>query len=191
MEAPSGRVSAESVPVRAGALPAKPVHGQDSERQVSHGADALLWDLDNVNTKLRSLREMADALARLVGPSAPMVAAARRSSYRACRAVLPKFGFELLSGGQRASGADRRLLERARMLRRDGTRHFVVASNDGDLARLARLGTLHVVTHDPAHLSSKLEAVAETISVLVLEHGLWAATRTSPGAPTTAEEMTG
>lgn len=167
------------------------MHGQDAERQPSRGAAALLWDLDNVNTKLRSLLDMADALARLVGPSAPMVAAVRRSSYRSCRAVLPEVGFELLSGGQRASGADRRLLERARMLRRDGIRHFVVASNDGDLARVARLGTLHVVTHDPDHLSSKLAAVAETISVLVLEHGLWAVTQTSPEAPPTAEETTG
>lgn len=183
MEAPSGRASAQPEPEVAGTAPTAPVHGLDSERLPSRGAAALLWDLDNVNTKLRSLLEMADALARLVGPSAPMVAAARRSSYRACRAVLPEFGFELLSGGQRASGADRRLFERARRLRGDGIQHFVVASNDGDLARVAKLGTLHVVTHDPAHLSSKLAAVAETISVLVLEHGLWAVKRTSPELP--------
>ena len=142
---------------------------------------ALLWDLDNVIVK-GGVPAMAVALIQLVGSSAPLVVAARRLSFRAHRASLSEAGFEVLSGGRQHNGADRRLIERARVLRRAGVGHFVLASNDGDLARLAKLGSLHVVTHDPTHLSARLAAVAETVSVLALEEGPWSVARTDAGA---------
>lgn len=146
---------------------------RDARAQLAAEPDALLWDLDNVTTRQRNLHELADALTRFVGPQAPRVAAARRVTYRACRAVLEERGLEVLSGGCRASGADRRLLERARRIRQDGIQHFVVVSNDGDLARLARLGRVHVITLDPQYLSTRLAAVANAVSRMVLENGRW------------------
>lgn len=189
MEAASGRAGAQPVPGLACAVATAPVHGQDSGRQPAGGAVALLWDRDNVTTRTNPTG-LVEALVGFLGPNARLIAAAQRANYRASRILLEERGFELLSGGTRKSGADRQIVRRARVLRGEGIRQFVLASNDGDLVRLAKLGTLHVVTHDPAHLSSKLAAVAETISVLVLEHGLWSVTRTNPGNPSTGETLT-
>lgn len=136
--------------------------------QQDEPASALLWDLDNVTTRRRDVPETADALSAMVGPQAPRIAAAQRSTFRASRTLLAQRGFEVLSGGRRLSGADWQLLARAQLLHRQGVRRFVLASNDGDLARLAKLGHLHVITTDASRLSAKLVGAADAVSVVVL-----------------------
>lgn len=136
-------------------------------------AICALWDLDNVNTRRRYLPQLADALSGVVGPEAFRVAAAQRITFRSSRAMLNEHGFEVLSGGRRANGADRQLLARARVLRRQGVKRFVLISNDGDLARIARLGELVVITPNAAQLSARLVAVASQVRELMFEHGHW------------------
>lgn len=145
---------------------------------------ALLWDLDNVNVRKAELPRLADALAALVGPGAVLIAAGHRTRYRASREMLAAHGIELLSGGRRASGADRQLVARARLLRRKGVRRYVVVSNDGDLARLAQLGDLHVVTLNASQLSRKLLAVGCQVWVLVFDQGGWHAQPAQPDCRT-------
>ena len=132
-------------------------------------ACALLWDLDNVTTSLKDLTQLAHALTRFVGPDSHRIAAAHRTNFRASRALLAACGIEILSGGRRASGADRKLLFRARQLHRQGVGRFVLVSNDGDFAPLAKLGDVHLVTTNTAYLSAKLVATAAGVSVLVRE----------------------
>ncbi|WP_372440144.1 NYN domain-containing protein [Nocardioides cavernae] len=127
---------------------------------------ALLWDLDNVTTKWRHLPELVAVLGEFAGPHAPKIAAGRRSTARRWAPLLNECGFETHSGGRSKSGADRQLLVRARQLHRSGVHRFLLASNDGDLARVAKLGELHVVTLDRRHVSQRLVGCASSIVVL-------------------------
>ncbi|QIK74752.1 hypothetical protein [Nocardioides piscis] len=127
---------------------------------------ALLWDFDNVIVGKAHLRELASTLGALVDSGAPRIAAAHRHRYLAYRLLLSEHGFEVLSGGRRASGADRELLKRGRHLLGLGTRRFVVASNDGRFSALAPPGELQVVTMDPRQVSRRLARAAIDVRVL-------------------------
>lgn len=130
---------------------------------------ALLWDLDNVTTRCRHLPHLAKALATIAGTHTPKVAAGRRSTALKWEPLLTELGFETESGGKSKSGADRKLLLRARHLHELGVRSFMVASNDGDLAGVAKWGDLHVVTLNRAHVSLRLTKCASSILVLAPE----------------------
>jgi hypothetical protein len=121
---------------------------------------ALLWDLDNVVVPRRLMPDLVDALKHLVEPGEPLVAAARRRTYRATRGFLTDNGFEAISGGVRPSGADKELLQRARQLMLQGIGQFVVASNDGRFELLARRSPICVVTTRPDELSRRLRTAA-------------------------------
>jgi len=129
-------------------------------------AEVLLWDLDNVTTGWRHASSLAGLLAGLVGPQSPKVAAGRRSTARMLAPRLVEHGFETLSGGRGRSGADHQLLARAGQLSRLGAYRFFVASNDGDLSRVAKYGELHVVTLDESQVSQKLTLCADSVVVL-------------------------
>lgn len=127
---------------------------------------ALLWDVDNIIVPKRHMPALIAALKGLVEAGEPLIAAAQRQTYRANRSFLADHGFEVLSGGRRASGADKELLRRGRQLSRCGVRMFVVASNDGRFAALARIGEVHVATTQPALVSQRLAAVVAKIHTL-------------------------
>lgn len=127
---------------------------------------ALLWDLDNVTPGWRYTPAFAAVLARLVEPSSPKVAAARRSTARLLAPRLTEHGFVTLSGGRGRSGADYQLLARAREMSRFGIHRFLVATNDGDLSGVAKWGELHVVTLDRSQVSLKLGQRAASVVVL-------------------------
>lgn len=127
---------------------------------------ALLWDVDNVIVPKRHMPTLIAALKVLVEADEPLIAAAHRHTYRANRFFLADHGFEVLSGGRRASGADKELIRRARQLTRCGVRMFIVASNDGRFAVLARIGEVHVATTQPALVSQRLAAVVAKIHTL-------------------------
>lgn len=126
----------------------------------------LLWDMDNMPGPRGTLWSLASVLYASVADDALRIAAARRLTYRRMRRRLEEIGFEVLSGGNSASGADRCLCERGRALHRHGHHTFYVVSNDGYFARLARIGAVHVVTMDPRHLSGRLGEAASTITEL-------------------------
>lgn len=144
---------------------------------------AVLWDADNVATTKAAVPGLATVLAGLVKPGAPLVVAAQRRNFRIYRDVLVEAGYEVLSGGCRRSGADRRLVERARTLRRAGVRQFLVVSNDGDLARVAELGTLHVVTLNATQVSEKLVAAAASVWTLHYEDDAVGRVTSPPSSP--------
>jgi hypothetical protein len=136
---------------------------------------ALLWDLDNVAPGLRHLVPVAALMGRLVEPTAPRVAAGHRRTFRACRPLLTDSGVEVWSGGRRPSGADRVLLRRAVVLREDGMRRFVVASNDGIFSEIAKYADLYVVTLDPSMVSVRLFRRARGVIVLARHNDVWEA----------------
>lgn len=136
---------------------------------LGHEETALLWDLDNVTTRCQHLPHLAKVLATIAGSGTPRVAAGRRGTALKWEPLLSELGFEVESGGKSQSGADRKLLLRARHLHTVGVRSFLLASNDGDLAGVARWGDLHVVTLDRAHVSLKLTKCATSILVLAPE----------------------
>lgn len=126
----------------------------------------LLWDVDNMPGPRGAAWSLATVLNASVADDALRIAGARRVTYRRMRRGLEEIGFEVLSGGNGASGADRCLCERGRALHRHGHQTFVVISNDGYFARLARLGAVHVVTMDPRHLSVRLDMAAASVTEL-------------------------
>ncbi len=134
---------------------------------------ALLWDLDNVSTRRADLASMAQVVADLVQPAAARIAAAHRRSWRSCQTALTTAGFEVISGGRRSNGADRLLLQQARLLHRQGVTQFVVASNDHFFVEVASFADLHVVTLSDAYLSARLRAAAESVTVLVRDGDGW------------------
>lgn len=133
----------------------------------------LLWDLDNMPGPQGYRLELAQELSLSVDEQSPRVVAARKGTYRHTQRRLAEAGMEILSGGKSTSGADRRLCERARTLGREGHRAFVVASNDRHFSCLTRLGEVHIITLDLAHLSTRLAAVATTVTVLEFDGSRW------------------
>lgn len=129
-------------------------------------AAPLLWDLDNVITRAKFMPHLAAVLAHIAGPGTIKIAAARRSTARKWAPMLREHGFETVSGGRAKSGADYQLRAQAAALHGRGAHAFTLASNDGDLARLARWGPLRVVTLSRSHLSGKLARHADSILVL-------------------------
>jgi hypothetical protein len=113
---------------------------------------ALLWDLDNMPGRRWQLLSLARTLSLTVPNQAPRYAAARRTTWRWTEPLLMPLGFEVLSGGRSASGADRRLCDQGRVLNRAGHAQFIVVSNDKYFARLAALGEVHVVSLDTSNL---------------------------------------
>lgn len=134
---------------------------------------ALLWDLDNVAPGYAHLATLAAVLSGLTESNAPRVAAGHRATYRVCQPLLDRVGFEVLNGGRGANGADRALSLRAEALRRSGVERFIVASNDGAFARLARLGDLYVVTLEGAPVSRKLRDAARSLRFLRRDQAGW------------------
>lgn len=137
------------------------------------GAIALLWDLDNVAPPREHLGTLAEAMRWLVPAEAPVLAAGHRTVYRSCRALLSDLGIEVMSGGRRANGADRVLVEHAERLADHGVRRFVVASNDARFASIARFAEVRVLTLTHDYVSSRLRAVAQEVTVLTRHHRGW------------------
>lgn len=149
------------------------------------GPTALLWDLDNVAPPRQLLASFAAALCELLGPEEPMIAAAHRATYRSCLDVMTALGIQVLSGGRRRNGADRLLIDQARVLNGRGVERFIVASNDYRFARIASLGEVHVLTLNGGYVSQRLREVAATLTVLRWRDGRWctddaATTKLSP-----------
>lgn len=131
---------------------------------------ALLWDLDNVVVARVDLPLFAKTLSGFVSPGSPRIAAAHWRTFKECRTELRALGFRVLSGGSSPDGADLLLLREARRLKRKtGVARFVVASNDRRFAKIANFADLDVLTLSDAHVSLRLRAVAETVTVLPLE----------------------
>jgi hypothetical protein len=141
----------------------------DQER----GKPVLLWDLDNMPGRHWQMLSLARVLKLTLPVDAPLYAAARRPTWRRAQPILRQLDYEVLSGGRSASGADRRLCDTGRTLRRDGYREFVVVSNDHYFARLARVGAIDVITLDPGNLSTRLSDVARSITVLSFNGNGW------------------
>jgi hypothetical protein len=129
-------------------------------------AVALLWDLDNVSPPREHVASLAEALCRLVPSDSPLIAAGHRVVFRSSRPLLAALGFEVLSGGRRADGADRVLMQQARLLHEQGVTRFLVASNDHRFAGIARFADLDVLTLSDAYVSARLRAAAGTVTVL-------------------------
>lgn len=127
----------------------------------------LLWDADNVWAAKRDLHRLLHALIAEAAFPTYRIAAAQRRMYRANRDFLTVNGFEVRSGGTRASGADKELLFRARQLAKVGVSLFVVASNDGRFAALARIGEVHVISTDVSQVSRRLARVAMRVEQVV------------------------
>ena len=64
-------------------------------------------------------------------------------------------------------------MNRARRLHRQGVGCFLVASNDGRFADIARFGELRVVTFDGDRVSTRLLAVATEVTLLVPDGDQW------------------
>lgn len=138
------------------------------------GPAALLWDLDNVSVPLLDLDSLAQALTCLVEPGAPRVASAHWRMFRLGRDILRGHGIRVVCGARDPDGADGVLLQQARRLRKRGVRRFIVASNDGDFARIARPSAeVHVVTLTGDLVSGRLRAVARSITVLTRDSDGW------------------
>ncbi|NYE35641.1 hypothetical protein F4692_000745 [Nocardioides cavernae] len=134
---------------------------------------ALLWDMDNMPGKRGQLLGLARFLSLVVPDDAYRYAAARRPTWKRTKSRLEPLGFEVVSGGQSTSGADRRLCDIGRVLSRNGCHHFTVVSNDRFFSCLSTLGTVHVVTLDPANLSTRLAQTAESITSLHFDGTNW------------------
>src|SRR4051794_34016923 len=102
----------------------------ESEPVAEASAVALLWDLDNVSPPREHVASLAEALCHFIRGGGPLIASGHRFVCRSHRQSLTSLGFQVLSGGRRANGADRVLLEQARVLAGQGITRFVVASND-------------------------------------------------------------
>jgi hypothetical protein len=63
-------------------------------------------------------------------------------------------------------GADRRLVGTGRELKRQGVRHFYLASGDRDFVRLAHRGLITVITRNPADVSRDLCSLLHSMLVL-------------------------
>lgn len=145
---------------------------------------ALLWDIDNMPGKYRQFLSLARVLSLAVPDVAPRYAAARRSTWRRVQPMLSPLGFEVLSGGRSASGADRHLCDTGRRLCRLGHRRFHVVSNDHLFAQLAALGDVHVITLDPSNLSTRLREAASSVMVLRFDGTTWVPENaTAPSSP--------
>lgn len=144
-----------------------------TERAEPPAPTALLWDLDNVAPPREYLASLAAALCWYVPADAPVLAAGHRTVYRSCQALLVDLGIQVFSGGRRANGADRVLIEHAQRLADDGARRFVVASNDYRFAQIARFADLHVLTLSNDHVSGRLRAAARDVTVLAHRHRGW------------------
>lgn len=140
----------------------------------------LLWDLDNMPGQHWQILSLARVLSLMVPDQAPRYAAARRPTWRRTRPLLQQFDIKVLSGGRSASGADRRLCDQGRTLRRQGYRTFVVVSNDKYFACLAPLGEVHVITLDPDNVSTRLTRVAQSVTVLTFNGSGWDRTTRPP-----------
>lgn len=135
---------------------------------------ALLWDLDNVAPPRAHLCSLAEALLAFVEPGdSPRIAAGHRSTFRAAIDLLEPLGVQVLSGGRRRNGADRVLLDQARLLHAQGIERFVVASNDHRFRRIAAFADLDVLTLNNEGVSLRLRAVARSITVLERDAERW------------------
>ena len=65
------------------------------------------------------------------------------------------------------------LLSRAAVLGTCGIQRFVVATNNGDFARISDLGGLYVLTLNEALVSERLATRASGVFVLERRHELW------------------
>lgn len=151
----------QSEPARSAHTTALADQGVDVPPELMHAA--LLWDVDNVWAAKGDLHRLLCALITKAAFPAYRIAAAQRRTFRAYREFLTTNGFEVRSGGTRASGADKELLLRARQLTKVGVRLFVVASNDGRFAALARIGEVRVISTDTSQVSQRLARVATRV----------------------------
>ena len=129
--------------------------------------------MDNVSTGRDQVADLARLLGDLGGPDVRRIAAGHFVTCRAHGNTAAKSGFEVLNGGRRPQGADRLLLRRASRQAQRGTRHFWIASNDGDYAQLAQLGTLAVLTVDETRVSARLRAAAIVVISLRRTEDEW------------------
>jgi len=132
-----------------------------------------LWDMDNVSTGRDQVADLARLLGALGGPDVRRIAAGHCVTCRAHGSAVAESGFEVLNGGHRPQGADRLLLRRASRQAEHGTRHFWIASNDGDYAQLAQLGTLAVLTIDKTRVSARLRTAAIVVISLRRTEAEW------------------
>lgn len=151
----------------------RPMRVSVDGKQGAPAQAVLLWDLDNMPGPRGTLLSLASVLATRVWDGAPRIAAARRVTYRRTRCRLEEIGYEVVSGGNSASGADRRLCDRGRTLRRQGHQRFLVVSNDGYFSRLGRIGAVHVITLDLQNLSVRLAETATSITQLRFDGTGW------------------
>jgi hypothetical protein len=134
---------------------------------------AMLWDMDNVLTRRQDVPGLARVLGDFGGPEVRRFAAGHTVTCRAHGTTASEVGFEVLDGGRRAQGADRRLLRRASKQAASGAQHFWVASNDGSFARVAHLGYLTVLTLDETRVSARLRAAAIAVICFKRSADVW------------------
>lgn len=136
----------------------------DSQREPT--LPVLLVDLDNVTVRKPYRADFLAHLLSTVGPVQEALCSAHRRVLRDWLCLLTDAQVTPVHGGCRPNGADRALMERARTAARRGVREFIVASNDGGFAWLARLGRLTVITNRPEYVSHRLAAVSRQVIVL-------------------------
>ena len=178
---PAGRQSRGAGDVGAVCKPAR--MGSSAPNEWPVRPRVLLWDIDNMPGKHWQFLSLARVLSLTVPEGAPRYAAARRGTWRRTQPMLAQYGFEVLSGGRSTSGADRRLCDTGRSLRRHGYRRFVVVSNDHFFSRLASFGEIDVVTLDPANLGTRLSEAARSVTVLTFNGATWVSTSLREAEP--------
>ena len=124
---------------------------------------AVLWDLDNFDPGVAATPAVAAALRLMSGYRAPLLVSGHPKRLGARTRMLRSEGFTVLRVQAVPNAADRCLLKEARRLRRQGTRLFIVASNDHFFAPLALHASVVVLTLDPQYVSRALALHATAV----------------------------